>query len=278
MSGKIVWLASYPKSGNTWLRSVYTALVRGDVDINALAAGAIHSGRASIDIALGVRSSDLSPEETEILRPEADDAGAARMTDDMWRKIHDALLPGPTGEPVVSPRATRAALYVVRDPRDVAVSLAHHLGISYERAVQRLGSEDSALFDDPSWLEPQLRQRLGTWSQHVVSWVDQPLLRVHVLRYEDCLTAPVETFGGAFAAAGLHRSEAELSEAVARASWERLQAQEEQDGFREGSTRGVRFFRKGKAGRWRDELAPGLARRVVDDHGAVMARFGYLDG
>jgi hypothetical protein len=228
-------------------------------------------------MALGVRSSDLSPDEVDALRPAADDAAAARMAEDRWRKIHDALLPGPTGVPVVSPRATRVALYMVRDPRDVAVSLANHAGISHEEAVRRLGDQESTLFGGPMLLEAQLRQRLGTWSQHVLSWVEQDWFPIYVLRYEDCIAVPVKTFGEAFAAAGLCRSEAEVADAVARASWDRLRAQEEQDGFREGAGRNIRFFRKGVAGGWKDELPAELARRVVDEHREVMARFGYLD-
>ena len=272
----MIWLASYPKSGNTWLRSVYTALVQGDVDINGLVAGAVSSARGLFDTALGIRSSDLSPDEADSLRPAADDAAAARIGEDRWRKIHDALFPGPTGLPVISPDATRIALYVIRDPRDVAISYAHHAGMSHKAAVECLATTDSAVAGDATQLLPQMRQCLGTWSEHVLSWVDQDWFPVHVIRYEDCITAPVKTFREAFVAGGLCPSEAEVADAVARASWDRLKEQEAQAGFRERSGRDVSFFRRGKAGSWKEELSPELAQRVARDHGEVMARFGYL--
>ncbi len=71
MSG-IYWLASYPKSGNTWLRSFLSNLQQdGDApaDINELATGTIASARDWLDEALGFDSADLSADEIDRLRP-----------------------------------------------------------------------------------------------------------------------------------------------------------------------------------------------------------------
>ncbi len=278
MSGRTVWLASYPKSGNTWLRAVYTALRTGaDPNINALEGGNSPSSRWLFDSVLGVRSSDLLPEEIDRLRPHADVELVARAGGDVWRKIHDALLPGPSGELVVSAEATRAALYILRDPRDVAVSLARYDDLPLERAVELLCRDDAALAAGRRELSSLLLQRLGSWSEHVHSWVDTPAFPVHVLRYEDCLADPVASFQPAFAAAGLEVSASELAGAVASSSWERLRAQEDSVGFVERLSATSPFFRRGRAGGWAEELAPNLARRIVDAHGAVMARFGYLE-
>jgi aryl sulfotransferase len=272
----MVWLASYPKSGSTWLRSVYTALARrGDFRLNDLMGGAQPSGRAFFDTALGLRSSDLSFEEIDDLRPAADEATSARVSGDRWRKVHDALSVGPGGRPIVSPAATRAAIYLVRDPRDVVVSWAHHSGQSLQWSVEFICDPASALCDNPAYLGRQLRQKLGSWSGHVRSWVDQSFFPVHVLRYEDCARGPVRAFRRAFAAGGLQYSEEEVGAAVEMASFERLRAQEQSEGFAERSARDIRFFRRGVAGAWQEELPAPLARRVANEHAEVMARFGY---
>ena len=66
MTARTVWLASYPKSGNTWLRAVYTALLNGsEPDINSLDAGDLGASRAVFDAALGLRSADLTPDEVD---------------------------------------------------------------------------------------------------------------------------------------------------------------------------------------------------------------------
>lgn len=272
----IVWLASYPKSGNTWLRAVYTALsTHSAPDINTLDSSEISSSRWLFDRALGVRSSDLTAEETDLLRARVDELSAEQSASDRWRKIHDALrAPGADG-PIVSRTATRMALYLLRDPRDVAVSLARQTGRDLAWAVRHLGDSQASLESGPSSLPAQFRQYLGSWSYHVKSWTEQTWFPVHVLRYEDCVSDPVGTFGAAFSAAGLGAAQDEIAEAVGRCSWRRLRAQEDETGFRENEYKGRPFFRRGIAGGWVDELGSELAAQVAADHHEVMARFGY---
>ncbi|HJX72016.1 MAG TPA: hypothetical protein VJ346_08695, partial [Bacteroidales bacterium] len=69
---KIVWLASYPKSGNTWFRIFLTNLLNHTnepVDINNLYPSTIASSRSLFDEATGLESSDLTLDEIELLRP-----------------------------------------------------------------------------------------------------------------------------------------------------------------------------------------------------------------
>ena len=122
----------------------------------------------------------------------------------------------------------------------------------------------------------QFPQRLGSWSEHVRSWTDQVAFPVCVLRFEDCVADPVATFKIAFAAGGLHASDAEIADALARSAFSRLRAQEEKAGFRESQSKRDHFFRRGAADAWTDELPGGLARQIEEQHGEIMARFGYL--
>jgi hypothetical protein len=275
--GRIVWLASYPKSGNTWLRAVYTAWMEdGPIDLDALHGGMIASSRVQFDAALGLPSSSMTPEEIELVRPRADEVLAADADGQLLRKIHDACFDGPAGEPIVSVAATSGALYVIRDPRDVAVSFAHHLGRDLAWAAAQLADPDAQVAGNDGALQDQLRQRLGTWSEHVRSWVDEAPFPVEVVRYEDCAAAPVETFTRALRFAGLDGvDEASVASAVERAGFGRLRAAEADRVFGERSTSGGSFFRRGEAGAWREELPPELAATIAADHADVMARFGY---
>jgi aryl sulfotransferase len=276
VTGQIVWLASYPKAGSTWLRAVYTALRRrAEPDINRLD-GPEPALRVLFDQALAIRSADLSPDEVDTLRPRADEAAASLAVADTLRKIHDALFPTAGGELIVSTRATRAALYMLRDPRDVAVSWAHHSDLPLAAAVDFLCTSTACLGSSKKRLDDQVRQHLGTWSHHVRSWTEDPPFPVHVVRYEDCLTDPVATFRTAFTAMGVETSDEELARAVSESAFERLRAQETAKGFRERQSTRNQFFRSGSAGNWRSALAPELAQKLVDQHGEVMARHGYL--
>jgi len=274
-----VWLASYPKSGNTWARSVLQALTRptgdGTVDINALDGGPIACCRWSLDARLGFASSDLTADEIDALRPACDAALDAELDDVSFRKIHDGLFTGPGGAPIVSPTATRAAIYLVRDPRDVAVSSAHFTGQPPAWAVARMADPDAALCAGDRSLDHHVRQRLGTWSEHVEGWTGHDLFPVAVLRYEDLQADPVDGFARLAAFAGLTVRRDQVAAAVAAGRFDRLRAQEARCGFRERPPAAEVFFRRGIVGSWRDELPTALVRRIEADHEATMARFGY---
>ncbi|NJK96875.1 MAG: sulfotransferase domain-containing protein, partial [Bacteroidales bacterium] len=121
---KIIWLASYPKSGNTWFRAFLANLLHpGDkpADINELEGGPIASSRALFDEATGLSSSDLTPAEIENLRPFVYRYIARNSTEIIFHKIHDAYTLTSEGVALVPAEATRCAIYFVRNPLDVAV-------------------------------------------------------------------------------------------------------------------------------------------------------------
>lgn len=279
--GPLVWLASYPKSGNTWMR-VLLAHYQGDgeeaLDLTTPERGGISSHRPHFDELLGIPSSDLTDDEVEVLRPDVFRALAAEADDPVLVKVHDAHQATPAGAPLFPPEVTRAAVYLVRDPRDVAVSAAFHAGHGdLDRSIRRLGSPEHGIGGAP---RRQLRQRLGSWSDHVRSWTGAVLpVPVVVVRYEDLvadtagqLERVVDALGGR---ADAHAER--LARAVARSSFDRLRAAEDEHGFRERTRRQQRFFRSGTVGDWRNHLTDAQAARVVADHGAVMAELGYID-
>ena len=179
------------------------------------------------------------------------------------------------GRPLVSSSATIGALYFIRNRLDVAVSYAHHNATDVDSAIAMMGNPDHALCSKPGRLHNQLRQRMLSWSGHVLSWVDSPL-RVHVLRYEDMLAQALETFSGAARFAELDYDTDAIREAIEASSFDKLKSQEDEHGFQEKNPRAGSFFRKGAAGSWRETLTDAQRDRIIDDHESVMRRFGYL--
>jgi aryl sulfotransferase len=276
---RTVWLASYPKSGNTWVRAMLAALTAEDptaeLDVNSLGSGPIPSSRPQLESFLGFASSDLTQVELELLRPLCDAALDCALDELLFRKVHDSLY-GTLGSPIVPPERTRGAVYLARDPRDVAVSWAHHSAESHEWAVAALADPGRALDESLTDLEPQTRQLLGTWSDHVTAWIDHDLFPVLTVRYEDIAADPIAELRRIACFAGLEPSDELLTAASRGASFERLRANEDREGFVERPGRDRPFFRRGVAGGWRDELDPELARRVERDHAVVMRRLGYV--
>ena len=280
MTARTVWLASYPKSGNTWVRALLTALQQGDgeFDINRLGHGPIASSRAHIEHWSGAVTSDLTFAELAWLRPRADARLDATLEATRYRKIHDALRADDTAEPIVDPTTTKAAVYIVRDPRDVAVSFAHHAARSLDWAVGRMADPGGTFNRTTKRIDPQSPQRLGTWSDHVRGWMGHELFPVVTVRYEDLHADPEGQLARIAEAGALEAEPAELGAAVAAAAFARLREKEAASGFRERAHSEREFFRRGVAGGWRDELPADLAARVEADHGEVMTQLGYLPG
>jgi aryl sulfotransferase len=282
----IVWLASYPKSGNTWLRLFLAHLVRGDeaaFDLNGFAY-LLHDGlgiaseRKTFDEVSGLEASELLPDEIDLLRPRVYEAVAARSTERKFVKVHDAYLPTPAGEPLIPIEATRAIVYIVRNPLDVAVSLAFHSAVDFDTAIARMSDRDFAFAREPGRLTEQLRQRLSSWSGHAASWIDTPGLEAHVMRYEDMAMRPYETFAAAVRFLELPADEPGIRRAIDLTAFATVRAEEERTSFVEKSRKAERFFREGRVGGWRDHLRPEQAQRIVADHRDMMRRLGYLDG
>lgn len=278
--GGIFWLASYPKSGNTWFRSVLRTYMNGadnPVDINALQTGQIASSRVWVDDVAGFDTADLTQAEIEDLRPHVYRWSAAEASETGYHKIHDAYRMTSDGHPIVGKEATRGAIYIIRNPLDVASSYAAHNGTDIDTAIMRMGDSTHALARAKKALPSQLLQTMGSWSDHVISWVDAPGLALHQIRYEDMLARPEDTFSGALAFLGQDRDPDRVARAVELCRFDTLARQEQEHGFRERPAKAERFFRQGRAGGWREELTDAQAARIIADHGPVMMRFGYLD-
>ncbi len=278
MSG-IYWLASYLKSGNTWFRAFLQNLLEdGDrpVDINKLTTFRVASDRGWFDDVLGFDSANLDADELERLRPEVY-RWSLRYEDVGYHKIHDAYTYTQGGEPLVSREATLGALYILRNPLDVALSYANHNHSSIDDAIAHMGDGEHALCRSPKSLPNQARQKLLSWSGHVLSWVDAPGLNCQVLRYEDMQADPVAAFTGAARFLNLPDDPVRIEKAIRFSDFQELARQEAENGFYERPPHIERFFREGKSGDWRDKLTSAQVERIVADHGDVMRRFGYLD-
>jgi hypothetical protein len=277
MSG-IFWLASYPKSGNTWFRVFLANLSResdAPVDINQLKGAPIATAPWMFADAVGIEPSDLTFDEIDALRPDFYDHLASEAEEDLFIKVHDAFTTV-NGRPMFGGPCILGAVYIVRNPLDVAVSLAAQIGRSLDTSIARLNSPTHTIYGESTELANQLRQRLLTWSEHVLSWVDSTSIRMHIMRYEDMTCRPEETFGAAVAFLGLTRDPEKIRIALNRSDLREMQRMEREHGFRERSPYATTFFGRGLIGGYRDVLTAQQIACIIEAHGPVMRRFGYL--
>jgi hypothetical protein len=279
--GSIVWLASYPKSGNTWLRALLINYLRDaaePADINDLRDRrmAHAASRAMFDDVVGVEASALSRDTVWRLRPQAYRQLAREADGGLVLKVHDAWQSDDAVELFPSD-VTRGVVYVARNPLDVAVSWANHLGVPADEAAARMCAEDPVRIDSEV-VTDHLPQLIGNWSDHVRSWVDASTLPTLLVRYEDLHAGTAEILMEFVAFCGLEADPARIRKAVAYSSFEELRRQERERGFRERppEARGA-FFRRGEIGGSRAELSDLASSRLVHAHRETMARLGYLN-
>lgn len=270
----LVWLASYPKSGNTWLRAfLANYFLQSSVPVSINEMRKISFGDSSAPAYSELSGRDhqtLSPAQVVAIRERHLQRVSGRG-DVNFVKTHNANI-RIAGRWLIPARLTRGAVYIIRDPRDLVISYADHFGLDLAGAAAAIARPGNMV---PSNSRTVI-QFLGSWSEHVRSWTRSRDFRVLVLRYEDMLTDPRGAFEKVLRHIGAPIDAQILAEATGRASFEALAAQEEAQGFRERGATQARFFRRGTAGQWRDALSEAMVARIVADHGDAMRRHGYL--
>ncbi|MBZ8118814.1 sulfotransferase domain-containing protein [Roseovarius sp. LXJ103] len=275
MKKSIIWLASYPKSGNTWTRiflANYLANSAKPLSINEAHRFCMGDTIASTyhkvagcqidtkDIGLTLR-----------LRPKVLAGIVANNADVNFVKTHH-MRRSAGNMALIPPEVTRSAIYIMRNPLDMVLSYARHYGITPAVAVAQIGNEDNANAAD----ENSVAQFLGSWSGHVKSWTSPSPYPVLVLRYEDLLEDPEAQFARVLTHIGIPVEKERLKKAVEFASFKELSRQEESAGFIERPKQTEKFFAKGAAGQWKDDLDKPLIDEIKRTHRKVMKKHGYL--
>ncbi len=271
----IVWLASYPKSGNTWMRAFLRNYFDNESrpsDLNEADDRFANENKPSwyagfTDLALD----SLNAQQVCALRPHAHARIASSNAGTVLVKSHN-YLGDFDGFPLHNINVTAGAIYVVRNPLDVVLSVADHFGMALDDAIAFLNSEEAATEAD----EANMGSIMGSWSFHVASWTQEASDIIRVVRYEDMLDKPVKAFAPVLALLRQTKDPARLKRAVQHSSFATLRKQEQADGFKERSEHSARFFRQGKKDQWKTALNRDQVAAVVNANREQMKRFGYL--
>lgn len=279
---KIVWLASYPKSGNTWFRAFLTALLNeGEVDINNLKIDAIFSGRNLFDEYTDLDSRYLYDAEAKNLLPEVYSSFAKDSKTINYIKVHDAFAYNNKGRSIIPIEATKCAIYFIRNPLDIAGSLANHNGSSIDKAINLMNDSKGAFAPQTGNLNinNQFRQLMFNWSEHVKSWTSVKDFLVITVRYEDMLSDPFTTFKSLLPHITFSSySDEDILKAIKASSFNELKQQEKnKGGFKEANPRSQQFFRGGKKENWKKELTKAQIDKILISHQEIMNKYQYTD-
>ena len=276
MKRSIVWMASYPKSGNTWARiflANYLANAREPVPINKAHGVAMGDSITKTYRMVAQGPVDVTDIDATLkLRPRVLRGIVANNADINLVKTHNARVTA-RGVTLIPEEVTRSAIYILRNPLDMVLSYARHYGMTAEEAVQTVSHPDNANPPD----EETVTQFMGTWSDHVRSWTAPAPFPLLVLRYEDMLADPRACFARLVQHLGMPLDVERLDRAILFSSFEELSEQEKKQGFIEKSQKSERFFAKGQKDQWKTDLPAKLVKKMKHAHRKVMQKFGYLE-
>lgn len=273
---RITWLASYPKSGNTWLRAIVDRIVHPErpFDLNALGDTApAFSGLTERFLAEhGLQVPLSAPGEIRRHWAATQHAICASSEPEIFVKVHNIAARFDYGY-FPDPDLTRSAIYVLRDPRDVAISFSYHYRQPLGLAVAALCTSSAFNFKSEQIGRTEL---LMSWGEHVAGWTSAKRFPLLVLRYEDLLAdaaAGVRRIAGFL---GRQMSERQVEDVVVATAFEQLKRQEAERGFGE-AVRARGFFRAGRTQQWREIRDQSVFRPLLDRFSRLMRRYGYLE-
>ena len=265
--GCLTWIASYPKSGSTWVRSIIHAGLTGSLDINRLSitsrgfaskVAELHRGKIALQ----------SPEEASSFWATCQ----RRLSFDLngkkaFLKTHNAAVKC-GGEKFPLTDTSNGVIYIVRDPRDVIISYSNHYRIEPREAFDRMHSQHNHI-----WATDSLErfEFLSRWDTHVLSWNSLSIPKLF-LRYEDMLETPERSIEKIFEFLDL-KPVISTEKIVDLTNFANLSKQEAVNGFKE-SVNGATFFNQGKSQQWKD-LDLALLNEITEAFGAAMGAFGY---
>ena len=272
----IIWLASYPKSGNTWLRMFlksYYQKSKSEFKLEDTVYDDFQSkGFPSLSILKHFNIDYYKFSEIvknwELMQDYINLNNRINFV-----KTHNSMCTiGPYK--FTSKKNTVGGIYLVRDPRDVLVSYSHHVGLNYETAFKHMSSSDNY-----ESTETHKISLLGSWADHYNSWKNYKSNKVLIIKYEDMVSDEFNTFYKIInylnQIADTEINEDKLREALKKTKFDELQKMEKKQGFIEKG-KGKLFFRKGKTGSWKDELSVNLIKKVEKAFYKEMIELGYL--
>jgi|TARA_B110000003_G_scaffold211188_1_gene210148 hypothetical protein len=175
----ISWIASYPKSGNTFIRSFLASYLFSD------------TGKFDFDLLYNIlQFPSLKFSKTDLFSKK--DAAQNWIYNqnfffnnkDTFLKTHNTLIEF-EGYKFTSPKQTKGAIYIVRDPRNVVLSMSHHYSLTYEESFEKMINNEASLLEKTFNNDHSNFTFLGSWSNHYKSWRDNNEFKVLFLKYED---------------------------------------------------------------------------------------------
>lgn len=280
---KIIWIASYPKSGNTWVRYFL-----GNYYFN-------NRNNFEPEIIKNIKKFHLHEDITKSTLHKQDFKENPYNVSKYWiesqkklefsggnvvfLKTHNALINIENNE-FTNPNLTLAIIYIVRDPRDVVVSYSKYRDLDYDKTIDHMiGSKAKVPFVRDA-KDPSNTEITGTWAFHYNSWKDGiSVIPRMIIKYEDILNNSLDTFTKLIKflsnVMNLQVNYQKITSSNNLSTFKNLKNFEANNNFFENKSP-VNFFRTGKSGNWKKELNIDQIKKIEDTFEVEMKNLGYL--
>ena len=277
----IVWIASYPKSGNTWVRSFLTAYYYckdGVFDINNLIKIQDYPNKQFFKNEVKKGEIHKHWEESQI--------NIVNQKKIKFLKTHNSLISA-FGKNFTEPKYTLGVIYIIRDPRNVITSVKNHNDFkTYEEALNMM-QNDNAVISDYSYLNNHAKTNIiNSWRINYQSWLRNNSYRRLLIKYEDILNNPYQTFRDIVIFVNTickfndNFDEKKFNNSIETTSFKKLQELENQGKFTESvysihDNRKVKFFNQGPDNDWKKNLSHELILKMNDYYKDDLKKFNY---
>ena len=277
----IIWLASYPKSGNTWVRSLLSAYYYskdGNFSFELLKNIDQYPQKKYFDIKID------KPGEVnsywEISQEKIISEKKIKIL-----KTHNSLL-ALNGKNFTKPEYTLGIIYVVRDPRNVITSLGHHFSENIKGAYKFMNTREM-LITQSEWGGDNfgIATVIGSWSEHYKSWKNLNFAPMITIRYEDLLADTENTFIKIIEflskITDIKMDKKKIINSINSCSFENLSKKEDTEGFNEQAKskkdkNKLKFFYLGKKNNWENLLDQNIEKSLRESFGKEMKELNYI--
>ena len=280
----IIWIASYPKSGNTWVRSLLASYLYSN------------NGVFNFDLLKKIKQFPSKQYFEFFLKDFTD----IKKISDYWiaaqerirlfnketifLKTHSALCTL-ENNPFTNKRNTKAVIYIVRDPRNVITSLSHHYSLNIDQAFDFINDKNRMLLkNEYGQGNFGIATVLGNWSEHYKSWKNINFAPILIVRYEDLINDVKKTFMSILNFLSnlmkIGIDEKKIINTIDSCRFDVLSNKEKNEGFIESvdhkvSGKKLKFFNLGKKNDWKNLLDPKIEEQIRFKFNKEMKELGY---
>lgn len=279
----ITWLASYPKSGNTWIRallSTYFYSTDGVFDFKTMSK--IYQFPSKVFFKDYKKNFSKLTDTAEFWI----DSQNKINKENSFKlfKTHNALL-DVNNFSFTNIKNTNGCIYIIRDPRNVITSVMNHYEHDYREALDWMLNDKGLLFqkEDDQFTSFQF---LSSWSNHYKSWTNTRQFPVLIVRYEDLQNKPIDIFetmiNFLIKVGNLSTSfdKTKAKKCIETCQFENLKKKEKEEGFIESplgqkSGKKLIFFKLGKDNDWKKILPNSIKNEMNQIFKQDLKRWGY---